>query len=291
MGWLPKRLCPICNSWYGGIKYHLQECHKGMGAYAFKRAYPVIKTTEGVLRKKIADRTLRYSREECFDLPPKGYEVRYIKMSREQQELTDKIKEGLKIKLESGELTKKDVLVQAGKLAQITGGFLISDRGKTNRLKINPKMVELKLLLEEIEGKAIIFHQFVEEGRLIEDLCKREKIKFRSLRGEIKDKEDQYKSFKSDPSIKLLIAHPQCGGEGQSFHEASVAIFYSNTYAGGTVREQAEGRIYRLGQESKCLFIDLVMEDSIDEKILGIMKHRQDMANELLAWIKSYGGK
>ena len=251
----------------------------------------ITKSGKEAILEKVAAKTLRYSREECFDLPKKVYQSRYVDANIEQRKLMKGLIDGIQIELESGVLKQQDLLHRAGKLSQVVGGFLLLEDGGVQRTKKNPKLAELDAVLDEVEGKVVIFHEYVEEGRMIEELMKRKKLKFASLRGEIKNKDKQYLKFKNDKNVRVLIANPASGGEGLNLQEASVAIFYSNGYAGATVRQQAEGRIWRLGQTRPCLFIDLLMKDSIDEHKMGVLKDRADMAAGILKYIREWKSK
>jgi len=87
--------------------------------------------------------------------------------------------------------------------------------------------------------------------------------------------------------VQVMVAHPQCGGEGVNLQVASVCIFYANDYSGATTRRQAEGRIHRYGQTNPCLFIDIFAINSvIDEAIGKSMKTKQDLADLVLDWIR-----
>jgi len=266
----------------------------------WSRGYPQ-EYTEWVLKKgswerileRVANSTLRYSREECVDLPEATYEQRYVSLSKEQVGLIDKVVRGLQIELEGGQ-PLGEVVNHSSKICQITSGFIIAGR-RVQRFRSNPKLTELLYCLKEIEGKCVVFHSFVEEGRIIEEACRKAGITFRSLRGEIGNKDEQYMEFREDPSIKLLIAHPQSGGEGIDLFEASTAIFFSNTNLGIVAREQCEGRIHRVGQTRKCLFIDLIAEAaegeerSLDERIFEAIMEKKDTNSAILEWIENYG--
>jgi SNF2 family DNA or RNA helicase len=171
-------------------------------------------------------------------------------------------------------------------LSQIAGGFIIGDAGEV-RLKENPKLKELALLLDEINEKCIIFHEYTEEAHMIEGLLTKRGLKFASLRAEIKDKTAEVVRFQTDPTCMVLVAHPQSGGAGLNLQMASVAIFYTSSYDGAVLRPQAEGRIWRDGQERSCLFIDILMAGSVDERKYAVRNTRADMAEVVLDYVKA----
>ena len=251
------------------------------------------KLKEGSLEKileKLAPHTIRFERADCFDLPEKTYERRNVPMSAEQLGLIDEVLGvAQQTNPDLASWNRANVLDCGNKLAQIAGGFIYVD-GETKALNSNPKLRELERIIEEVSGKFIIYHRFRAEGRMVEEMLAKIGISFRSARGEIKNKDQQISEFKSDPSVRALVAHPACGGEGINLFEAATIIFYSNGYHFAH-REQAEGRIYRLGQTQKCLYVDIVATeglagDSIDHRILRALKHKGDIAGEVLSYIR-----
>ena len=275
----------------------------GTNFYSFLHQYFKERWFDWVIKKgareKILERispvTLRYSREECLDLPEKVYEKRYIDMSKEQNLSILEIIQGLKPDIALGEIDAKNILSWSSKLAQIPGGFMYVDKGdELSRIGLrldNPKGKELTSLFEEIgnDEKLIIFHEYQEEGRIIEEICKKNKIAYASMRSEIKDTTAEYHRFKQQKNCRVLIAHPKSGGEGLNFQDVcSIIIFYSNGYSGAIERKQCEGRIWRQGQKKKCLFIDMIMKNSIDERKQKVIRQRKEMANEILDYIKNW---
>jgi SNF2 family DNA or RNA helicase len=273
----------------GSSLRHFHKTYFYQGGYKKKEWIPQAGAVEDIMRR-VSPVTIRFERTECFDLPPVVREMREVELSVEQRKLSNDLLAGLSVEVESGEVNVSNVLSRIMKLSQIAGGFIKTGNSVT-RMKKNPKMDALMELLEEVYGKAVVFHNFVEEGRMIEETCRKKKIKFRSLRAEVKDKEASYKEFRADPEVKVLIAHPASGGEGINLPEANVEIFYSQGYSGAPVRAQAEGRILRLGQTQGCVFVDLVGRNSVDEQMQKSLHQHQDLARLALDWVRQYGAK
>ncbi len=269
----------------------------GTSFYAFRRSYFKQGYYSWDIKpgayEKILDRvkniTLRYDRDECFDLPDKVYETRSCLPNHTQADIMDAVMEGIECELEDGILKEQNALHRSMRLMQITGGFTSVEihGGKGIQRISTPKLDMLKECIEEISGKIIIFHQYVEEGRQIEEMLRGISIQYRSLRGEIKDKQGNYNDFRTKDGIKILIAHPKCGGEGIDLIEASTMIFYSNSFS-PIDRLQCEGRIYRKGQTKKCLFIDLVLENTIDEIVAQKVDDRKELLKNILNFMKEY---
>jgi len=236
----------------------------------------------------VAISTLRFDREECCDLPSKTYLERTSPMTSEQKKLTDDIVNGLQIEIDDSKLGTQEILQQGIKLAQIAGGFLKMSDGTTKRFKKNPKIDMLAEVLEESRGKVIVFHEYIEEGRMIAELLRKMKIGFAELRGEVKDKDEEYRRFREDDDCRVLVAHPLSGGEGLNLQVASVIWFYSNGYSGAVIRNQCEGRIWRQGQERACVIGDLIVEGTIDQHKCQVLQDRKAMAGAILAYVNDW---
>ena len=85
----------------------------------------------------------------------------------------------------------------------------------------------------------------------------------------------------------FFIGQIKSGGIGiELFKIASKAehqhmIFYENNPTIG-VRNQAEGRIHRMGQNSNCMYTDIIIEDTYDVRILESLKENKNVADSIM---------
>jgi SNF2 family DNA or RNA helicase len=66
-------------------------------------------------------------------------------------------------------------------------------------------------------------------------------------------------------------------------------IYYSNGYD-LEKRQQSEARIDRIGQKKPMTYIDIIAEDTVDEKIVKSLRKKVNIATEIMgeklkAWI------
>lgn len=243
--------------------------------------------------KKIAPISLSYGKRECLDLPERYPPVvRKVKPTQEQKKLLEAVFSDLAIEFDEGSLNITNVANRSSKARQIACGFVYlkdNDEKSVKYLKQNPKIMALKDIIEECSFKLVVFHNLESEAILIEELCKRENIKYSAIRGSIK-KEDrmiEYEKFRYDPSVKLMIGQYECASESYDMTCADVMVFFS-PIASPRLRDQSEGRIDRNRQTKRTLFIDIIMEGSTDEIVLDNRHSKQDIANSLLEFIRTY---
>ena len=88
----------------------------------------------------------------------------------------------------------------------------------------------------------------------------------------VKEKEpkDPIEAFKQG-QLHVLVANERMISMGHNLQNAHNVFFYSNSYSLQD-REQTEDRIHRSGQTEKCLYMDFIMEGSIDMKVYSALE-------------------
>jgi len=282
--WKPKRVCSICGSLYSHLSKHLSYHHGGMTIHQYKQRFPKPdRTSRSLLLESAKKHIITFRREDCLDLPAKIYETRYVEPTEEQRRLLD----NFETDLFKHELSIANVELHTQKLIQITGGAMIINGGRIFEVKNNPKLEELKNVLSQIERKTIIYHCYVHEATMINSCCKDIGLTTFVVNGTVKDKTSQITGFKEHHGMCVLIAHPRSCGEGMNLQEANYVIFYSNSYIGAILREQAEGRIHRAGQKLPCIYIDIVMKGTIDEVLYKALKNKASQIDSVLDYLNT----
>ena len=79
-----------------------------------------------------------------------------------------------------------------------------------------------------------------------------------------------------------FIGQPRTGGYGLTLTEAKTIIYYSNNFD-LEVRLQSEDRAHRIGQNSKVTYIDIIAENTTDERVLKALRNKINIASQVLA--------
>ena len=146
--------------------------------------------------------------------------------------------------------------------------ILKADDGSIQEIK-NNRITELMDLLEEVEGKAVIWaHWRHDIATIVREIKKEYPGSVMTYYGDTTT-EDRQKAIREmqDPEskIRFLVGTPQTGGYGITLTGASTMIYYSNGYD-LEKRKQSEARIDRIGQKKPMTYIDILAEDTVDEK-------------------------
>ncbi len=277
------------SSYYAfSARYAITQARR-MGSHSFQQVIGFQRLEE--LQESIKDFSIRKTKDQCLDLPAKVYTKRLVELTDEQKKAYATMKQKALMVLENEVFTTVNVLTQIMRLQQIVAGSLRNEDGETIVLKNNRVRTVLDLL-EETSGKVVIFAMFQTD---IQQLEKAIADKFgensvASYYGKTPQDERQRiidKFQDSESELRYFISNPQTGGRGITLTEASTMIFYSNSYD-LELRVQAEDRIHRIGQEKSCTYIDLVSENTVDEKILQNLLSKVKISNEILGEIRNW---
>ena len=276
--------------------------------YTFRTRYAIMKTAHfggrsvqivtgyrhlDELAEKLKVFSYRVLKDDCLDLPPKTFMKRIIKLTPEQEKIYKQMKHLALAEMGGKRMTTATVLTQLMRLQQINCGHFKADDGTIKSIK-NNRITELLNTLEEIHGKVVIWAHYQYDVETIVEHLKKEygDNSFVTYYGKtpMGDRQDNIKKFQdSESPVRFLVGTTQTGGYGITLTAASTMIYYSNGYD-LEKRQQSEARIDRIGQHFPMTYIDIMVEDTVDERIVKALRKKvniatQIMGEELKAWI------
>lgn len=230
----------------------------------------------------------RVTKEECLDLPQQTFINRYVQFTDAEQAIYEQLRKSSFLELETGEnVTATTILTMYLRLMQLTGGFLTADESTRPKQVNTAKLDALADIVDDYVvdagKKLVIFARFRAEIAAIENLLRLRKIQYGSIYGDVpmEERGKIVKDFQTNPDTKVFVAQIQTAGLGITLHAASTAVFYSYDYNYANYA-QALARIHRIGQRLPVTYIHLVVDGSIDEKILAALENKEDMAKTVV---------
>jgi len=256
--------------------------------------FPKYYTNLDELTDKLKTFSFRVRKKDCLDLPDKLYTVRKINLTVKQAEIYNRLKKFAYATINQDEVSFANKLTEILRLHQVTNGFVKSDDGTIQVFDDCPKLKELMDILEDTEGKFIIWANYVQN---IKTIINKLKEKYGvdsvvSIFGEVstEDRQQAVSKFQNDDSCRFFVGNPSTGGYGLTLTSASYVVYFSNSY-NLEVREQSEDRAHRIGQDKNVTYIDLIAENTIDEFIVSALDKKLKLSAETLGeevkkWLK-----
>ncbi len=141
-------------------------------------------------------------------------------------------------------------------------------------------------MLSELIGeghKVLVFSQFTSMIELIEKELDKAKLPYQTLTGQTKTSErtrlmEQFQESKK-PIIFLLSL--KAGGVGVNLTAASYVIHF-DPWWNPAAENQATDRAHRIGQTKAVSVYKLIVENSIEEKVLELQKKKRDLIERVI---------
>ena len=275
--------------------------------YTFKTRYAIMKNMSfngrtfqkvvgyknlGELSDKLKPFSHRVLKDDCLDLPKKTFMKRIIQLSPDQHKVYAQMKQLALAEMNGKMITTATALTQLMRLQQITCGHFKADDGTTQEIP-NNRTGELIDILHEIEGKVVIWAHWQKDVTLIiKELVKEFDhgccVDYFGLTPQ-SERQENIRKFQEDENVRFFVGTPQTGGYGITLTAASNMIYFSNGYD-LEKRKQSEARIDRIGQTKPMTYIDILAENTVDERIVKALRKKINIASEVMgeelkAWI------
>lgn len=229
------------------------------------------------LNKIIKPFTMRVESEVVLDLPEALHIERVLEMPKPMRIAYRDMHADMVIELGDEYVVANNVLEKALRLHQVTSGFVRNQA--LVALSINPKLQELKAILDEIDGKPlVVFMRFLHDMELITAMLDKEGITHRELSG----RTHQHVEWQAGTG-QVLLTNIQAGSEGVDLTRARYGVYYSLGHS-RTNYNQSLARIRRPGADLShpVTYYHLIIKDTIDEDIRSAMIDKGKVSDRLL---------
>ena len=247
-----------------------------------------------LLQSSIYENCIRFTRDVLDNAPERVYDTLIVPINNIEKDYNDvKVKVMSEIETMKGtvNLQINNILTKLLRLQQVTSGFIKNESGVEVMLTHTPK---LDALIEEVESivdsdeSVVVWCRFLFSIKMIANKLKEKKIKSITMQGSDKDKYAKWKGFQKSRDIDVFIGQVSAGSVGielfkleEENAEFQHMIFYEYTWTLDDI-EQAKGRIDRIGQKSKCRYLTLYVEKTIDETMLEVIRDRKKIVDLII---------
>jgi SNF2 family DNA or RNA helicase len=248
---------------------------------------PTIVGTKNIdrLQEHVEEWSYRARKKDCLDLPEKVYTTIDVEMTTEQKKIYNEFKQISYYKFnEESELSASVVITHLLRLHQIVCGHVVDDEGNDIEIPEN-RLDTLMEILENFDGKAIIWANYIKDIEkimtAIQNVYGREAaVPYYGLTS-LNERARGLELVENGPA-RFLVGNTQTAGYGLTLLSTTTHIYYSNNYNLES-RIQSEDRSHRIGQRNTVTYIDLVTQNTVDERILHALRNKIDLAAAIQA--------
>ncbi len=229
--------------------------------------------------------SIRFSREQCVDLPPAIYQTREVPMTSEQSAAYEDMRRKLLMEYQQDQVLAVNEAVKMSKLLQIGCGVAYAKDGHEVVLPCEPRIQATVEAVEEAGTKTIVFVPFrAVLHHVAAQLGKRFSVA--SVSGETsKNERDKiFHDFQTQAAPQVLVAQPAAMSHGLTLTAASTIVWYGPVTS-NEIYEQANARVSRPGQKH-TQFIVNIESSPVERRTYARLKNKQALQGLLLETLK-----
>lgn len=240
------------------------------------------KTVHEVLQPAI-----RFTKEECLDLPDMTYVTREVPLTSQQQKYYENIRKNMLVVAAGEEITTVNAAANLNKLLQLSCGAVYSDSGEIVAFDAKSRMSALLEVIEEASHKVIVFAPFKHAIEIIAEELKNNGIAAEIIHGGISatKRTDIFARFQTETNPQVLVIQPQAAAHGVTLHAANVVVWWGPITSIETYL-QANARVHRAGQRNPCTVVH-IQGSAVEKRIYKMLSEKVDIHSRLIDLYKN----
>jgi len=223
---------------------------------------------------------IRFTKEQCLDLPEMTYVTRDVPLSPQQQKYYDLIRKEMLISAGGEYITAINAAANLNKLLQLSGGAVYSDTGEVVEFDAGNRLSVLREVIDEASHKVLIFVPYRHAIEIVsEELKKNYTVDV--IHGGISAgrRTEIFDNFQNKADPKILVIQPQAASHGVTLHAADTIIYWSPVMSVETYL-QANARVHRAGQKNKTTVFHL-QGSPVERKIYKMLQEKVDIHTKI----------
>jgi SNF2 family DNA or RNA helicase len=226
--------------------------------------------------------SVRYTLDDIMELPEAIERFVDVDMGKEQDRIYKSLVAQCYAAVQNHEITAANAGAVMMKLLQVSTGWVYTREGNTVPLDNAKRIEALMDVIAGTERKVLVFAPFKHALDGISEALTKEGIEHATVSGETSaaNRGKIFNIFQNTTKLKVLAAHPQCLAHGVTLTAADTIIWFGPVTS-LEIYEQANGRIRRVGQKHKQLYIHF-QSTPVEKKIYKMLASKQSVQNKLL---------
>ena len=217
---------------------------------------PKISAIETVNR--LLQPAIRFTKEQCLDLPDIIYSVRDVPLSPAQHKLYEQLRKN-QAALAAGQIiTAVNAAAGLNKLLQVSSGAVYTDDHLTVELDITPRYNVLKEIIDNTNRKVLVFVPYINTINVLMEKLAKDGYTTDTIHGGIAATKRGaiIKRFETESDPTILVMQPAATAHGTTLVAAATTVWWGPIMS-YEIYTQANARFHRQGQKFKCNVIKL----------------------------------
>lgn len=230
---------------------------------------------------------IRFTKEECLDLPDMTYTTREVPLTTQQQKYYEMLRKNMLTVAAGEEITTVNAAANLNKLLQLSCGAVYSDSGEVVSFDAKSRMSALLEVIEEASHKVIVFVPFRHAIEIIAEELGKEGYAVGVIHGGISatKRTEIFNKFQTEDRPEVLVIQPQAAAHGVTLHAANVVVWWGPITSIETYL-QANARVHRAGQRNPCTVVH-IQGSPVEKRIYKMLSEKVDIHSRLIDLYKN----
>ena len=225
---------------------------------------------------------IRFTKEQCLDLPELTYTKRMVELNAQQRKYYDILKTKM-LAVAAGEaISAANAAVNMNKLLQISCGAVYTDTGETVEFDVKNRYKVLSEVIAESSQKVLVFVPFKHVIGILSEKLTADGITNEIISGNVSvnKRTKIFSDFQTTPDPRVLIIQPQAAAHGVTLTAANTIVWWGpvpslETYA------QANARVHRSGQKHPCTVVQL-QGSAVEKRVYSLLDQKINIHTKMI---------
>jgi SNF2 family DNA or RNA helicase len=235
---------------------------------------------------KILQPAIRFTKEECLDLPDLLYTTREAPLTAQQSKYYEAIKKQMMTVAAGEEITATNAAAMLNKLLQISQGAAYTDTREVVAFDVSNRIEELMDVIEQTDHKVLVFVPFRHSMEMLYDELTKKGYSVDCIHGGVPSHQraDIIKRFQTEDEPRILLLIPQATAHGITLTRADQVVWWGPV-ASTEIYLQANSRAHRAGQTNKVTVTHL-QGSPVERRMYTMLQNKVDAHLDLVELYK-----
>lgn len=244
------------------------------------------KKTAAQVVNQVLQPAIRFTKEECLDLPELLFTTRDVPLTPQQTKYYKMLKDQFVMQAAGQTVTSVNAATNLNKLLQVSSGAVYTDDSNVIEFDVKDRYNVLLEAIDESTHKVLVFVPFRHAIDVLRDKLTKDKYSVEVIHGGVSvgQRTDIFNKFQTTPNPRILLIQPAAASHGVTLHAANTVIWWGPVTS-AEIYHQANARVHRAGQKNPCLVVRLC-GSNVERKLYSALDDKTKEMDSLLEMYK-----
>lgn len=225
---------------------------------------------------------IRFTKEDCLDLPDMMYATRDVPLTKQQEKYYNTMLKQQLVVTAGEEISAPTAAALLTKLLQVSSGAVYTDTREVIEFDCSNRLQALREVIDEASHKVLVFVPFTHSLTMVAAWLNKHGYTSEIVNGAVSPNKrtEIFNRFQTTPEPRVLVIQPQAASHGVTLHAANVVVYWSPVMSVETYL-QANARVHRAGQVNKVTIVHL-QGSRVESKMYKMLQNKVDTHQRLV---------